>query len=670
VSELEREPEGGPEAERVHPRPPCGWIGVNFWSRAGGPRMWSRYDPAVVEAELETLAEAGLTHTRSFCFWPDFMPEAGRVEPEMLARLVDFLDLHQRHRLQTIVTFVVGHMSGGNWDPPFRNGRDVYRDVSFLAEQAILVSEVAAATKDHPAVAGWLLSNEIPLYGGPVDEESATAWSRLLLLALRATGARQPASIGDGAWGLEVSGSDNGFSLRRLGPLVDWIGPHVYPSSQAPVFDDAYRRHTAAALACLLSAVGGRPVVLEEFGVSSDLVDDEDAVTYYRQVLAESLLAGAVGHLAWNNCDFDDLVAEAPYRHHSFELHFGLTDGQGRPKPALGELTAFAPRLRLVAETGLRPPPPEAALVVPEAMERRWPFFPEAERRVMRDHLHQAYVAARSADLAVGIVREADGLRGGSTEGRPPLYLLPATKVLAGPTWPDLVELARDGALVYWSYFAGETGHHPGPWTSGLEAVFGIRHHLRYGLAAPVEEPLELTFVKDFGSLAAGTRLAFAVAGEPPARSRLPFEVTTAEVLATDAAGRPLLARRLVGAGALVALGAPVEHWAAVSRQVNPEDTWRLYDALAVAAGIPRPVRVPDPRVVVGRLDAPDGRHSLLVVRSEADEEVEIAPELAPDVEVASLGPSGLTAGASLERLRLSPHGVGYYLLQGKSKTS
>ena len=32
------------------------WVGANFWSRAGGPRMWSRYDGVVVREELATLA--------------------------------------------------------------------------------------------------------------------------------------------------------------------------------------------------------------------------------------------------------------------------------------------------------------------------------------------------------------------------------------------------------------------------------------------------------------------------------------------------------------------------------------------------------------------------------------------------------------------------------------
>jgi hypothetical protein len=104
---------------------PVSWLGVNFWSRAGGPFMWRSYDPAVIRAELRVLREHGLTMTRSFFFWPDFMPEPEVIDEEMTARFADFLDRHAEQDLATAPTFIVGHMSGQNWDPPWRAGRDL-----------------------------------------------------------------------------------------------------------------------------------------------------------------------------------------------------------------------------------------------------------------------------------------------------------------------------------------------------------------------------------------------------------------------------------------------------------------------------------------------------------------------------------------------------------------
>jgi hypothetical protein len=70
------------------------WLGANFWSRTGGPLMWRSYDPAIVGEELRVLRAHGLTMTRSFFFWPDFMPEPDMVDENMTARFADFLDAH------------------------------------------------------------------------------------------------------------------------------------------------------------------------------------------------------------------------------------------------------------------------------------------------------------------------------------------------------------------------------------------------------------------------------------------------------------------------------------------------------------------------------------------------------------------------------------------------
>ncbi|MGH3445892.1 MAG: hypothetical protein ACRDPB_11000, partial [Nocardioidaceae bacterium] len=80
------------------------WLGANFWSRTGGPLMWRSYDPAVVRAELRVLAGHGLTMTRSFFYWPDFMPEPDRIDEELTARFADFLDAHHEIGLTTVPT--------------------------------------------------------------------------------------------------------------------------------------------------------------------------------------------------------------------------------------------------------------------------------------------------------------------------------------------------------------------------------------------------------------------------------------------------------------------------------------------------------------------------------------------------------------------------------------
>ncbi|MDT0270468.1 cellulase family glycosylhydrolase [Streptomyces sp. DSM 44915] len=625
------------------------WIGVNYWSRTGGPLMWRDYRPEVVDEELRVMREHGITLTRSFFFWPDFMPAENTLDPAMLAHYDDFLDRHQAQGMHTIPTFIVGHMSGQNWDPVWRGGRDIFGDPSFVAQQEWYVRELTDRWKDHPAVAGWLLTNEIPIYGdwrsrgiGTLDATTVTAWAKTLVNAVRSTGARQPVSVGDGAWGVEMTGADNGFRVRDLEPLIDFHGPHVYRMETDPV-----RQHLGAAFVCELLDLGGKPVIMEEFGVTSDYVSEENAAHYYRQLLHNTLLAGATGWMPWNNTDYDALWDQEPYSHHPFEMHFGITDDAGRPKEQLREVKRFTELLARVDFARLSRPDTGIALVVSSFLEKMYPFTQPEDASSVLAHTRQAYVAAREADLPVGVAREVDGLPDDCA-----LYLLPSAKQLTAGGWRHLVARAEAGATVYASFFMGEHIVQRGPWWPKLDETFGVVKRLRYGLTEPIEDDrLELTFQRDFGTIKAGERLVFAVAGTENSRSYLPVEPAGAEVLAVDAHGRPALLTRRVGAGQLVLSTYPLEHMAAITPRVNPEPTWRLYAALAAEAGVTPEVTVDDPRVLVGRMTHEDERSFVWLV-SQHEETRAVTPVLTAGGALRDLD------GQPLGTVELPPFGV------------
>lgn len=628
---------------------PVNWLGANFWSRAGGPLMWRDYDGHLVDEELRVLRDHGLSMTRSFFYWPDFMPEPDRIDETMTAAFADFLDRHVAHGMTTVPTFIVGHMSGQNWDPAWRAGRDLYADVWMVARQAWFAGEMVRRFATHPAVCGWLVSNEMPIYGGDAPAETIAAWAQIIRDAVRAAGGTQPFSLGDGAWGIEITGKDNGFRLADVAGLCDFVGPHLYPMG-----DDAVRQHYAAAWVCELAGTFGRPVVLEEFGVSSDFASADNSAHYYRQVLHNSLLAGATGWIAWNNTDFD-LTGQDPYRHHAFELNFGLTDSEGNPKPQLDEMRAFAEILAATDAKDLERSPADTALVVPSYLDTSYPFTDPGERAHTAKTLAQAHVSARLADVPVAVTRESAGL---GDDAR--LYLLPSVKQLLAPTAGALQRLATGGACVYLSYCAGSSDWHRGPSYGHLNEVFGVEHALAYGLTDPIiEDEVTFTFTRDFGTLHAGSRLTFAVAGNEHSRAFLPVRPGGAEVVAVDGNGRPALLERRTGAGSMVLCTYPIEHMASLTPRVNPDDTVSLYDALAVHAGVRRPIRVDDPRVAADVLTHADGRRFVWLV-SQATEPVTVKPVLA-----AGLRLETVDGHVAEDAVTLDQYGVGVFQLCG-----
>jgi hypothetical protein len=290
----------------------------------------------------------------------------------------------------------------------------------------------------------------------------------------------------------------------------------------------------------------------------------------------------------------------------------------------------------------------DAALVVSSYLDTRYPFTSPDDVSYLHDATRQAYVSTRLADLPVALTRESDGL---ASDAR--LYLVPSAKQLLAPTWRRLEELASGGATVYVSYCAGTTDSHRGPWYGWLNELFGVEHQLSPGLTDPIEdETVTFTFGADFGSLPQGTRLDFRVAGNRHARSYLPVIPAGAQVIASDSRGRPALLSRQIGTGSVVLCSYPVEYMAAAAPRVNPEKTSALYDALAVVAGVRRLVTVSDTRVAADVLIRADGARFAWLV-SQADEAVEVKPQLAQGLRLTSLDGAPADGG-----IMLDPFGV------------
>ncbi len=549
-------------------------VGVNYWSRCGGPRMWQRWDARIVAQELRELRALGLNVTRSFLNWPDMMPEPARLDDTMMERFVAFLQLCKEADLQTIPTFLVGHMSGENLETPWRAGRDLYADPWMLDRQEWYLQEVVKRVRASPAIAGWLLSNEIPLYGGHGPEDAVTEWARRLTSAIRALDPRRPIGIGDGVWGKEVTGHYNGFSQERLAPYVDLWGPHTYPMQ-----DDALRHSYTPSYLIEMARDErwAKPVLLEEFGCSSAHVSDDNAAAYYRTTLASTFLAGAAGAIAWNNTDYP-YSGDAPYTHHPFELLFGIIRVDGRHKPVARELGDFARRMATLDMATLRRPDPVVALGAPSYLAASYPFSYGDD--AVPANLLQSYIALKGAKLPLRVCREPE-------VPREPMLVLPSVQKLTGPYWDALYGYVEGGGVVYLSYFAGTLPIHRGMWIQDFERFVGARHDLRYGLVERPAQPVRWRFLSALGALDRGTELTFTPAGTESGQSYCPLTPTSATVLAVDGRGAPALLKHAIGAGAVYFSVYPIEYYAAARPDGSDGDnTYRVYRAIATAHGL------------------------------------------------------------------------------------
>lgn len=368
-------------------------LGCNYWSRSG-PRMWTRFNPEWVTEELMWAKQMNLDTIRWFLYWPDMVPAPSEINSSLWSPIEQFLDQATALSLKTYPTLLVGHMSGENWDPVWRQGRDLWSDPLMVDQEAWFMETVVKHLQHHPAVAGWILTNEWPLYAGVTEPPIFRKWADRMTKAVRHNdSARRPVFMGDGLW--NAMGSQNGIPVVASWQLFDGVGPHIYPESVDPL-DVAMAPYLAVKM-----AMGPQPVLLEEFGTTDAFGSRTAQAGYYRSALVGSLLGGAEGAWAWCLSDFT-LDKENPYRHHPFELTFGLVDAQGEIKATGRVMQEF----RAIADSFGTPDFDPVAVVVPALQDGSVPFERYNDQVVLTDLAERQLRALAQGGINPRVVRE------------------------------------------------------------------------------------------------------------------------------------------------------------------------------------------------------------------------------------------------------------------------
>jgi len=335
---------------------------------------WSSFDPAEVEADFARIATCGLDSVRVFLSWEDFQPAPGRVDREMLGRLVAVADLAAGLRLALIPTLFTGHMSGVNWIPPWALGgsdgdprfrvvsggrvvratlRNWYSDPEVGDAQVLLATEAAGALAGHEAVWAWDLGNENSNCVIPPNRSSARAWLARLSTAIRGADATALVTVG---LHMEDVEEDRRLGPREASEACELLSMHGYPI-YARWADGPTDAEVLPFLARVTHWLGdGLDVLFTEFGLPTARRNDphgqsagatflveEEAVAAYTTAALEGLRrAGCLGAFLWCYSDYDPaLWQQPPFDLAPHERTFGLWRIDGSPKPAVAAIAAF-----------------------------------------------------------------------------------------------------------------------------------------------------------------------------------------------------------------------------------------------------------------------------------------------------------------------------------------
>lgn len=341
------------------------FTGCNYWASHAGIYMWRNWSAADVEQDLKLIAEYGMNVLRVFPLWPDFQPltrfygacgtkqEFGQnggplqnpvcMEPEMMKRFRFLCDTAEKNGIKLVVGLLTGWMSGRLFVPPALETKNVLKDPEAIQWEVRFVRYFVKEMKDHPAIAGWDLGNECNCMGHLDSAAEAWNWMNIIASAIRLEDRTRP--IVSGMHSISTNFKDT-WNLQDQGELMDVLTTHPYPlftpECNHEPFNTMRNALHSSAESMLYADVAGKPCFPEEAGsLGPTVCSYERAARNVRMALFSCWANDLHGYLWW--CGFDQSHLDfPPYDWTAIERELGLFRVDRSAKPAAVVMRDFA----------------------------------------------------------------------------------------------------------------------------------------------------------------------------------------------------------------------------------------------------------------------------------------------------------------------------------------
>ncbi len=544
------------------------WIGCNYWSYNAGADMWREWDEAQIDKDFALLKQHNVTTVRVFPNWRDFQPVVpvygyagmvseylmeGEVEPanqyfldeKMLSRFETLCDLAKKHGLQLIAGLLTGWMSGKLYIPVALYDKNLFTDALALRFEQYFVEGFVSRFQSRREIVAWDLGNECNCMSSATTAHEAFAWSSLIGSTIKATDSTRP--VLSGMHGLAV---ENGtWTINDQARCTDMLTTHPYPSfvphcAKDPVDSIRTLMH-ATCETFFYSSLGNKPCLVEEIGtLGRSVCNDTVSAEFMRLNLLSNWAHGANGLLWWCMNEQTHLD-KPPYRYSMLERELGMFTAEQEPKPFLEELHRFGEWLKTV-DISVTAPTATATVLLSHGQDH-WGIA------------YMAFILAKQAGFTVNFVAPDQPLPESA------LYIVPVVhgdRWFYKPYYEQLKEKVHSGATVLISNSDGfYTEREDFLGTTVLESEFACDNG---------------TFELD------GALIPYSF------ERRQKLAATTANVLATDKNGDPLVTVNAYGNGSVYYVNFPFEETLLSKNRAFDGEAYKLYEYVARKA-LPTP---------------------------------------------------------------------------------
>jgi len=649
-------------------------LGVNYWPRHRGINMWKDWHPEEIDQEFGEMESLGINTVRMFLVWEDFQPVkewlGGRqktviktsfvhdehatiedhpsmVDPVMIGRFEQMLDLAQKHNLMLMPAFLTGWMSGVDIVPSFATRCNTYTDPRLLRYEVLYARHLAEHFRGHPAIIAWDLGNEQNNVDDCPSMDAAWVWTNYLVTTLKRHDPDRPVTSGMHGLGMSRYGGSTGhkpWQIQDVAESCDFTTPHPYPGFYRECVDDPLSiRPTLLAtfLSRLYSGIGGKPAMCQEYGsLGQTHMSDDVAAAFGRVTMHSCLVNEDLGAIWWRHTDFT-CIQDLPHDGSQMESDgLGMFDETGKAKPIAREYKKMAELLRKIRFPNFTAEPARAAIVVPFREG-----VPEDQSKVF-----MAFILCKQAGINADIIRPESDYSAYDLIIAPSLTTHKPFRV---SDWQRMLARAEEGATLYASYDNCSLRN--------MGKAFGVKINMK---TKPRSHARFLEFLKGFGSFKQDEKLTL----QGSANWTLDTEPAEADVIACNPEGCPALTVHRYGKGKTVLCLEPLERLLiGVPHVFEESQSYRVYEALKAVAGIDAGVRMGHPFIERTLHSMSDARILTVINHSAAPAEAKVEVDF-PAKNITELRSGDTTTfdtkGDTVSwDVRLEPSGVRLYKL-------
>ena len=279
--------------------------GANYSPSKGWFQILDNWNPAAIAQDMDSLSSIGIDFIRFMPLWYLTQPEKNKMDQQKIDRLNDLITIAGKRNIQVQPTLITGWLCGGIFNPYWVT-KDMFTDPEQIKAETWYIENVARSLKNNPYIHSYDFGNEINALkavggftGTPLQTKS---WMAEIYKAFKAGDPDRLVTNGIG------TGYDADFPIENIELACDYMSAHSYPYFHATLLDDPWfglRTTFSANMMIAWAKMVGKPVLMQETGVSGDWMTQQQRANYLELSYFSCWADGAAGFVWWCSHDID-----------------------------------------------------------------------------------------------------------------------------------------------------------------------------------------------------------------------------------------------------------------------------------------------------------------------------------------------------------------------------